>query len=219
MMGSIHADAFRSPKASGASVYALSKSGASSETARWLAESENKSDLIGGVGGVSLNDKDDVLKGVLLDLSITASTRTSMATGNEVLSELGKITKLHKKNVEQAGFVVLKSPDVPSSLIETGFVSNPAEAQRLNSLRHQRKVAGAIFNGVNRYFSENPPPGTWLAWQLENGKVPREYRVARGDTLSEIASRNHLTLAALRKHNGLKSVRRSIGQVIRIPAS
>ena len=219
MMVSIHADAFRSPNASGASVYALSKRGATSEAARWLAESENKADLIGGVGGVSLNDKDDVLKGVLLDLSMTASMRASVATGGQVLRELNRVTKLHKKQVEQAGFVVLKSPDVPSILVETGFVSNPGEAKRLSTPSHQRTVAKAIFNGVKRYFVENPPPGTLLSWQLENRVVPREYRISRGDTLSEIASRNNVSMSSLKKHNRLKNNQIRVGQVIEIPAS
>lgn len=216
---SIHADAFKSPKAKGASVYTLSQRGASSEAARWLAESENNSDLFGGVGGVSLENKDSVLAGVLLDLSQTASMRVSVTTGGQVLSELGKITKLHKKQVEKAGFVVLKSPDVPSILVETGFISNPQEAKNLNSKSHQRRVARAIFNGVKKYFSSTPPPGTYLAWQKENRGKIKEYRIARGDTLSDIAMRNNTSLGQIKKLNQMSSDKIRIGQVIRVPAS
>ncbi len=219
MMISIHADAFKSPQAHGASVYSLSKRGATSEAARWLAESENSSDLIGGVGGVSLDDKDDVLAGVLLDLSMTASLRASVAAGSQVVKELGKVTRLHKKQLEQAGFVVLKSPDIPSILVETGFISNPQEAKRLNSRKHQRAVARAIYRGIQSFFSESPPPGTYLAWQQEQKMNTREYRIARGDTLSEIAIRNRVSTGRLKSVNGLKSDQIKVGQVIQIPAS
>ncbi len=219
MMISIHADAFSSPKASGASVYVLSEKGASSETARWLAESENRADLIGGESGVRLKDKDDVLAGVLLDLSMSASMRASVATGSHVLKRLGKVTKLHKKRVEQAGFVVLKSPDVPSILIETGYISNPREAGRLNTPSHQQALARAIFGGVQSYFQENPLPGTWLAWAAQNDSQRRVYRIARGDTLSEIALRNNVTMASLKQLNGLSTNKIRVGQVIRIPSS
>jgi len=216
---SIHADAFKSPKAKGASVYALSSRGASSEAARWLAESENSADLVGGVGGVSLDNKDSMLAGVLLDLSQTASMRASVTTGGQVLSELGRITKLHKRQVEKAGFVVLKSPDIPSILVETGFISNPTEARNLNSKKHQRKLARAIFNGVNKYFSRTPPPGTYLAWQRQQRNQIKEYRIASGDTLSGIAVRNNVTMAQLKKLNRMTSDKLRIGQVIRVPAS
>ncbi len=136
---SIHADAAPSSRAFGASVYALSDRGATSETARWLADSENQSDLIGGAGSVSLDDKDRVLAGVLLDLSMTASLSSSLDVGQQVLSKMGYITPLHKRRVEQAGFMVLKSPDIPSILVETGFISNPNEAQQAV---HRRPSAG-----------------------------------------------------------------------------
>ena len=219
MMISIHADAFSSPKASGASVYVLSPKGATSETARWLAESENRADLIGGESGVRLDDKDDMLAGVLLDLSMDASMRASVATGTHVLKRLGGVTKLHKKRVEKAGFVVLKSPDVPSILIETGYISNPQEASRLNTRSHQQALARAIFGGVQSYFEENPLPGTYLAWAAQNGEQRREYRIARGDTLSGIAVRNNVTMASLKQLNGLSSNKIRVGQVLRIPSS
>lgn len=219
MMVSIHADAFKSPQANGASVYALSKGGATSEAARFLADSENKADLIGGVGGVSLEDKDDLLAGVLVDLSMNASMRSSVAVGTQVVNELGKVTRLHKKKLEQAGFVVLKSPDVPSILVETGFISNPKEARKLNNKKHQRALARAIYLGVESFFTENPPPGTYLAANLERQQGVREYRIARGDTLSEIATRNRVSTNRLKKVNGLKSDRIKVGQVIQIPSS
>lgn len=219
MMISIHADAFRNAKAKGASVYALSKRGASSETARWLAESENRADLIGGVGSVSLDDKDNVLAGVLLDLSMTASMRASVSTGREVVKELGKVTRLHKKQIERAGFVVLKSPDVPSILVETGFISNPGEARKLNTRTHQRALAKAIFKGVTRSYKKSPPPGTYLAWQLKNNPESKAYRIARGDTLSEIAERNNVNMAKLKHFNGLTSNHVQVGQVLQIPSS
>lgn len=216
---SIHADAFKSPKAKGASVYTLSSRGASSEAARWLAESENGADLVGGVGGFSLDNKDSMLAGVLLDLSQTASMRASVTTGSQVLSELGRVTRLHKQQVEKAGFVVLKSPDIPSILVETGFISNPTEAKNLNSKNHQHKLARAIFNGVNKYFSNTPPPGTYLAWQREQRNQLKEYRIASGDTLSGIAVRNNVTMVQLKKLNHMTTDKIRVGQVIRVPAS
>ena len=160
---SVHADAFKSPKASGASVYALSQRGASSETARWLAEKENRSDLIGGVGNVSLDDKDDVLAQVLLDLSMDANLAASLEVGETVLKKLGGVTGLHSRTVGQAGFVVLKSPDIPSLLVETGYISNPREARRLSQADHQNRIVGAIHAGVTEYLRNSPPAGTLLA--------------------------------------------------------
>ncbi len=218
---SIHADAFNKPQASGASVYALSKRGATSEAARWLAKKENSADLIGGVGGVSLDDKDDVLAGVLLDLSMTASLNASLGVGSHVLKAMGGMTRLHKKRVEQAGFVVLKSPDIPSILVETGFISNPAEASRLKTRKYQKKMAKAIYRGLDTHFRTTPPPGTLLSYQQynRNANSPKKYKIQRGDTLSGIAKRNQVTVSQLRKENSLRSDQVKIGQVIRIPAS
>jgi N-acetylmuramoyl-L-alanine amidase len=142
---SIHADAWKTAQPSGASVFAISQRGATSETARWIAEKENRADLIGGVGNVSLDDKDDVLAGVLLDLSMTASLGASLEMGQQVLEAIKPINKLHKKSVEQASFIVLKSPDIPSILVETGFISNPGEERKLRSKAHQQKIAQAYF--------------------------------------------------------------------------
>ncbi len=174
---SIHADAFRKASANGASVYALSTKGATSTAAKYLADRENSADL---VGGVRLADKDDVLAGVLTDLSMTATLDTSLSLGADVLNEIDGIAKLHKRKVEQAGFAVLKSPDIPSILVETGFISNPNEAQRLASSGYQDKMARAIQRGIEGYFKTHPPAGTLLAWQRAQGG--REYIIARGDT-------------------------------------
>lgn len=149
---SIHADAFRRSTARGASVYALSKSGASSETARWLANKENAADL---VGGASISDREDVVAGVLLDMQMDKTLEFSIGFGGEVLKEMKKIAKLHgKEKVQQAGFVVLKSPDIPSILVETGFISNPYEERKLMSKKYQRQVANAIYNGIKKFVSK-----------------------------------------------------------------
>src|SRR5690606_11788467 len=152
---SIHADAAPNSRAFGASVYALSERGATSETARWLADTENQSDLIGGAGNVSLDDKDRMLAGVLLDLSMTASLSSSLNVGQQVLSNMGRITPLHKRRVEQAGFMVLKSPDIPSILVETGFISNPNEANKLSTAAHQQALARSITAGVRDFFQQS----------------------------------------------------------------
>ncbi len=215
---SIHADAFKTPKVSGASVYAISQKGATSETARWLAEKENRADLIGGVGSVSLDDKDDLLAGVLLDLSMTASLSASLEMGNRVLKQLGKVNKLHKKSVEQAAFAVLKSPDIPSLLIETGYISNPAEARKLATDRHQTNIANAIFKGVRDAMQYNPPAGSYLAW-VKQGREddPITHVIERGDTLSEIAQRYRVSFKKLKDYNGLRNDTIRIGQKLKIP--
>ncbi len=148
---SLHADAYKSPRVEGASVYALSLNGASSEAARWIAEKENSSDLI---GGISLDDKDDLIASVLLDLSQTATIQDSLELGSDVLKYLGKVGKLNKNQVQQAGFVVLKAPDMPSILIETAFISNPKEERRLKSSKHQHKLANAIFAGIKSHMKD-----------------------------------------------------------------
>jgi N-acetylmuramoyl-L-alanine amidase len=217
---SIHADAAPKAAAFGASVYALSDRGATSETARWLADTENQSDLIGGVGNVSLDDKDPMLAGVLLDLSMTATMSSSLSVGQKVLGNLGRITPLHKSRVEQAGFMVLKSPDIPSILVETGFISNPSEAQKLSSLAHQQSLARSIHAGVRQFFQQSPPPGTYLAWLRDNGKLaqgPREHVVSSGESLALIAQRYDVSLSALRSANDLSSDVIKVGQTLDIP--
>ncbi|HWU82999.1 MAG TPA: N-acetylmuramoyl-L-alanine amidase [Methylophilaceae bacterium] len=151
---SIHADAFTRPEARGSSVFALSERGATSASARYLAKKENESDLI---GGVSLDDKDPYLARTLLDLSQTATINDSLKLGKAVLGHIGEINTLHKNSVEQAGFAVLKSPDIPSILVETAFISNPEEERRLNDEAYQQQLAKAILSGIKRYFASNPP--------------------------------------------------------------
>lgn len=217
---SVHADAVRSRQPYGSSVYALSQGGATSESARWLAASENQSDLIGGVdGSLSLDDKDEVLRGVLLDLTMTATMNDSLATGGQVLDQLGRINKLHKSRVEQAGFAVLKSPDIPSLLVETGFISNPSEEAKLRSSAHQAQLAQAIFAGIVAHFRQHPPPSSLLAWQRDQGRggASDEYRVRSGDTLSTVAGRNGITMQALKQANGLDTDILRVGQVLTIP--
>ncbi len=224
MFVSIHADGFQDHRARGASVWVLSPRGASSEMGRWLAQKENSADLIGGVGGVSLEDKDDVLAKVLLDMSMTASRSDSRDIARSIHRNMSKFAKMHKTQVEQAGFVVLKSPDIPSILVETGFITNHDEAAKLKSKAYQQKMAQAIFAGIKAHFSAKPPALTWLAWQKEGrGAVkaaPSSYKVVSGDSLSVIANRNGVSLSALLKANGLGNADTiMVGQVLKIPAS
>lgn len=151
---SIHADAFTTPAARGASVFALSQSGASSTAARWLANKENQADL---VGGLNVQSKDRHVQRALLDMSTTAQINDSLKLGSVLLGEIGNIGKLHKPRVEQAGFAVLKAPDIPSVLVETAFISNPEEEARLRSSAYQQQLADALMRGITRYFAKNPP--------------------------------------------------------------
>ncbi len=160
---SIHADAFVRPEAHGSSVFVLSERGASSSAARWLAQKENDADL---VGGVNLAQQDGHIARTLLDLSQTATINDSLKLGRALLSEIGDINKLHKRDVEQAGFAVLKAPDIPSVLVETAFISNPVEERRLNDNAYQDKMANAILRGITLYFETNPPTGRTRIAQL-----------------------------------------------------
>jgi N-acetylmuramoyl-L-alanine amidase len=150
----VHADSFVRPDARGSSVFALSERGATSAAARMLAARENQSDLI---GGVNLGVRDPVLARTLLDLSQTATINDSLKLGRAVLNELGDVNALHKASVEQAGFAVLKAPDIPSILVETAFISNPDEEKRLKDSAYQDKIAAAIVSGIKRYLAANPP--------------------------------------------------------------
>jgi N-acetylmuramoyl-L-alanine amidase len=205
---SIHADGFRDQRAHGSSVYVLSNRGASSEMARRLAERENAADL---VGGVSLSDKDDLLATVLLDLSQNATLEASFNVAENMLAGLKRLGRTHKSKVQQAGFVVLKSPDIPSILVETAFISNPTEESKLRSHSHQRALALAMLQGVREYFGSNPPPGTRM--------IARQYTVKRGDTLSDIAEQHAVSLSSLRGYNSLKSDLLRVGDTLRIPPS
>ena len=171
MFISVHADAAPRLTASGASVYCLSEGGATSATARFMAQRENGADLLGATSLLNLKDKDPMLAGVILDMSMNATIAASLQLGNTVLGSLAGITTLHQKRVEQAGFAVLKSPDVPSILVETGFISNVRDSQRLVTARHQQAVADGLFEGLQRYFEKNPPIDSYLAWQQEQQKA------------------------------------------------
>ena len=206
---SLHADAFRDARVRGASVYTLSRRGASSEAARWLAERENSADL---VGGVSLEDKDKLLASVLLDLSQTGTQEASDQVARHLLKRLKKIGRTHKGHVQQAGFMVLKSPDIPSVLVELAYISNPAEEKKLKSGRHQQKMAAAILSGIKSYFSQNPPPGTLLA-----KLAPRDHIISRGETLGLIAQQYQVSLNSLRSVNKLSGDHIRVGQVLQIP--
>ncbi|MBL8299050.1 MAG: N-acetylmuramoyl-L-alanine amidase [Rhodanobacteraceae bacterium] len=213
---SIHADACPGAcEARGASVWVLSPRGATSEAARWLAAKENGADL---VGGVSLDDKDDTLAAVLLDLSQGATMEASAAIAQIVLKALGRIGPTHRGYVEKANFVVLRSPDVPSILVETAFITNPAEEKRLTDPEHRSKLAAAVVDGIKTYFTQTPPPGTWFAANSTGRRGPSEHVVARGETLSGIAARHRVSMAALREANRIAadgSVR--VGDVLDIP--
>ena len=215
LLVSIHADAVDDRRAYGASVYALSLKGASDEAARQLAERENASVRI---GSVRLDDKDEVLASVLLDLSQNAALSASLDAGAKVIGELARIGKVHRRTVQQAGFLVLKSPDLPSILIETAYISNPTEERRLKTQSHQSKLADAILAGIRRYFYSNPPPDTRIAMDIRRTPV-RQVRhvIARGDTLSAIAVRYDVSMAAIRVANKLSNDTIRVGQTLSIP--
>ncbi|KAB0518089.1 N-acetylmuramoyl-L-alanine amidase [Pseudomonas extremorientalis] len=167
MFISVHADAAPRITASGASVYALSEGGATSATARFMAQRENGADLLGATSLLNLKDKDPMLAGVILDMSMNATIASSLQLGHSILGSLEGITSLHQKRVEQAGFAVLKSPDVPSILVETGFISNARDSARLVTARHQQAVADGLFEGLKKYFQKNPPMNSYMAWVQE----------------------------------------------------
>lgn len=209
MFVSIHADSVgKNPKARGASVFALSAKGASSAAARLLADSENATDLI---GGVSLEDKDDVLTSVLLDLSQSGTIEASVDLGNRVLGELSKVGNVHKGQVEQAGFAVLKALGIPSLLVEAGFISNRNEEYKLRDPLHQELIANAVLRGIRSYFSDHAPPGTLLA--TANVK----HVIKPGETLLSIAQRYQVSIPALRHLNEINGEVLEVGKVLRVP--
>lgn len=217
---SIHADAHGNRSANGSSVYVLSQRGASSEYARSLAERENAADLVGGVQLTGRDDRDAFLLSVLQDTSLEAS----FDAAGRVLKEMGKINRLHKKDVQQAGFVVLKSPDIPSMLVETAFISNRREEKNLASRDHQEKIANAIMEGITGYFASYRPARAVTASAGEYADVgdvqpasDLEYIVQRGDTLGRIATAYSISLRELKRANDLRSDRIKVGQVLRIP--
>jgi len=224
---SIHADAAVNDAANGASVFVLSTRGASSQAARWLADQENAADL---VGGVSLDHKDHNLAAVLLDLSQSATMRASDDIAGQVLASLKNVGKAHKSSIERANFVVLRSPDVPSMLIETGFITNPVEEQKLNDPDYRKRLASAITSGVRSYFTDQPPPGTWYAARQDdvpmpamvavNDRSPRRsssHVVSRGETLTLIAAQHGVPVDTLREANNKHNDRVRVGERLRIP--
>lgn len=214
---SIHADAFINREVRGSSVYVLSTRRASSEAARWLAERENAADLI---GGVSLDDKSDVLASVLLDLSQNASISASRDAAAQVLSELDHVGRLKKSEVQHASLIVLTSPDVPSMLVETAFISNPEEERRLRDPAHQARLAGAIHAGVRRYFYDNPPPGSRVAILAarERGQALRHV-VSPGETLGDVAGRYAVSIDDLRQKNRIDGETVASGTILEIPVT
>ena len=210
---SVHADAVDDRRPYGTTVYALSTKGASNEAARQLAARENAA-----VGGVSLEDKDDVLASVLIDLSQNAALSASLDVGDDVIRELARMGKVHRRKVQQAGFLVLTSPDLPSILVETGFISNPTEEKRLRDRKYQGRLADAMLSGIRNYFYENPPPDTRIAMQVRREPV-RQVRhvISRGDTLSEIAERYNVSAGAIRRANKISGDNIRIGQTLSIP--
>ena len=211
---SIHADAFKDSRVHGSSVFVLSRRGASSEFARLLADSENRSDLI---GGVKLDPKDDMLASVLLDLSQSATMGASNQVADSILGSLKHVGKTHKNHVGRANFLVLKSPDVPSVLVETAFISNPAEEKKLGQKEFQQRMGRSIAQGIRDYFYRSPPPGTWIA---ANRSADRHV-VARGDTLGGIATRYRVSLNSLRNANNIRGSGDTIfvGKELVIPSS
>jgi N-acetylmuramoyl-L-alanine amidase len=211
MMISLHADSFPDPRARGSSIYALSVDGATSETAKLLAEKENAADLL--FGDVDLAVEDEMVKEVLFDLSLTGTIQSSLDIGDEILQQIKSVNRVHKKQVQQAGFAVLKAPNIPSVLIETAFISNPREEKNLKSSAHQKKVANAISKGVTNYFARMAPPGTWLSASAA------EYKVKSGDTLGSIAQKYQTSVENLRARNAMHTSSLNAGQVLKIPVS
>ncbi|MGE5153479.1 MAG: N-acetylmuramoyl-L-alanine amidase [Bdellovibrio bacteriovorus] len=209
---SIHADAFNNPNVRGSSVFTLSERGATSEAAKWLADRENSADLL---GGVDLKTNDDVLANVLLNMSQNATLEHSGEAAGAVLRNLSRLGDTHRGQVQKAGFVVLKSPDIPSMLVETAFISNPEEEARLTTPAHQQHLAEAILAGIKAYFRKFPPPGAGVATASARGG--RTHVVQSGETLSGIAERYRVGLSSLRKANRLEGDHIRVGQALTLP--
>jgi N-acetylmuramoyl-L-alanine amidase len=209
---SIHADAFRTAQPNGASVWIVSNKRVESEMAKWLRNRSNNSELLGGGGGVIKNTRDDNLAKTLADMNKEHSQGVSISMASSVLKQLRKITKMHKKVPQHGNFGVLKSSDIPSILVETGFISNHREEQNLNSSAHQRKLAKSIFKGIKNHFLSQPPMGSYYA-SIET----REHKVKRGESLSVVAQRYKISIRQLKTANNLTSNTVRIGQKLTIP--
>lgn len=213
---SIHADAFSSPEPNGSSVWVLSLRRANSEVGKWLENTEKHSQLLGGAADlIKDTESERYLAKALLDMSMDHSMKTGFQVAEEVIDELRKVTKLHKKAPQAANFAVLKSPDIPSILVETGFISNPKEEKLLQSVSHQDKLARAIFNSIKSYYWKNPPADSLFA-SLKDSQ-PVKHTVKSGESLSLLASRYNVTVDDLKRINHLKSNTLFIGQVLTIP--
>ncbi|EIL87700.1 N-acetylmuramoyl-L-alanine amidase [Rhodanobacter fulvus Jip2] len=234
---SIHADSFTSDDAKGSSVWVLSPRGKTSEAARWLADRENRADLI---GGTTLDDKDDGLAKVLLDLQQGWAMQASDVVAGNVLKALAQLGPTHRGYVEKANFVVLRSPDVPSILVETAFISNPKEERKLRDPTHQKRLAAAVMGGVKNYFESTPPPGTWFAAQAAqrsgvqlasadksttssstraDAGVRDLHKVNRGESLGSIARQYGVSVSALKNANQMNSDTVRAGVMLAIPTS
>lgn len=214
----IHADWYRNSRARGVTIYALSGDRADRENSARVAEKENSSDLLGGVGGdLALGNLADDVALTLVSLQMAWSMEQSLIAGTRILESLDGITHIRRDKVQQASLQVLNSPDIPSILIETGYLTNPEEARRLNTSGFQERMAGAMAQGIMNYFYDAPPEGTLVAWQKDNGIVPGSYTVKRGDSLSIIAQRFGLATNDLKTANRLNSDTIHIGQVLTIP--
>jgi N-acetylmuramoyl-L-alanine amidase len=225
---SIHADSYRDPTAKGATIYVVSDKGASDEAARLLAQRENASDMI---GGVSLADKDQLLARVLLDLSQSAALSASMAAGQRLIRRMSAVTAMRRREVQQAPFLVLKSPDIPSVLVETAYISNPREEASLRSSKYQAALAAALKQGIVDYFAANPPEGSYFASHAPTtppaatvaavqpvaAAAPVRHVITRGETLSGIAERYRVSSASIRRTNSLRTDVLRVGQVLTIP--
>jgi N-acetylmuramoyl-L-alanine amidase len=214
---SIHADSYRDPTAKGSTVYVLSDKGASDEAALLLAQRENASDLM---GGVSLADKDQTLARVLLDLSQSAALNASISAGQRLIRRMSAVTAMRRREVQQAPFLVLKSPDIPSVLVETAYISNPREEASLRSSKYQSALAVALRQGIVDYFAANPPEGSYFA-SNPPAASPELVRhvISRGETLSGIAEKYRVSSASIRKTNSLRTDVLRVGQVLTIPRS
>lgn len=214
LLVSIHADAFSSPQPRGASVFVLNTRRANTEIARWVENHEEQSDLLGGAGAVlAKNTSDRNISQTLLDLQFSHSQKEGFTLATDIIKQLSKVAHMHKRKPVNASLAVLKSPDIPSVLVETGFISNPTEERLLFQSSHQNKLARAIATAVVDYFKGNPPEGTLFA----NRNKTHNYRVQRGDSLSIIAHRFGMSVEDIKKENTLKSNMLNIGQILRIP--
>ncbi|PSV23835.1 N-acetylmuramoyl-L-alanine amidase [Photobacterium sp. GB-27] len=217
LLVSIHADGFTKPQPRGASVWVLNTRRANTEIGRWLEQSEKQSELLGGGDVLSSNTNDKYLGRAVLDLQFSYSQKEGYDVATRVLHELRKVARLHKTVPQYASLAVLKSPDIPSLLVETGFITNPTEEKLLNTTSHQNQLANAVYKGVLEYFEANPPEGTLFASRLK-GRGSK-HKVTSGQSLSGIAQKYGVSMASIKASNNLKSTSVNIGQVLIIPGN